>query len=435
MLERKITRELLAWKNRINKKTLIVTGPRQCGKTTAIRAFGNENYSSVIEINFKENPGAADIFAGNLDTDTLITGLRFRFPEKTVEPGETLIFLDEIQECPEAVTSLKFWTEDNRYDVVCSGSLLGIDYKRASSYPVGYVEYLPMHAMDFEEYLYAVGIQKDMIRYLHDQFEKKQPVPDSVNREMMRQYRIFNAVGGMPEVVQKYVDTRDFREVHKIQNDLLTGYRFDIAHYAVSSVKTRAEQCYFSLSKQLLDKENHKFQYSTVETGGNTRKYESSVDWLTGADIAVKSVRVNKIALYPEDYEDSTSFRLYTTDIGMLVGMRDISFKQAVVENTLTMNSKGGFWEAAIADALYKNGYSLHFYKNETTKREVEFLIVRDGALVPIEVKGGKSSAVSLGNLMKTMPEIPYAFKLTDGNIGISDNRVITLPLYMSMFL
>ena len=346
-----------------------------------------------------------------------------------------MIFLDEIQECPEAVTSLKFWTEDNRYDVVCSGSLLGIDYKRASSYPVGYVEYLPMHAMDFEEYLYAVGIQKDMISYLYDHFKNTHAVPETVNREMMRQYRIFNAVGGMPEVVQKYVDTRDFREVHKIQNDLLTGYRFDIAHYAISSVKTRAEQCYFSLSKQLLNKENHKFQYSTVETGGNARKYESSVDWLTGADIAVKSIRVSKIALYPEDYEDGTSFRLYTTDIGMLTGMRDISFKQAVTENTLTMNSKGGFWEAAIADALYKNGYSLHFYKNETTKREVEFLIVRDGALVPVEVKGGKSSAVSLGNLMKTMPEIPYAFKLTDGNIGISDNRVITLPLYMSMFL
>ena len=436
MLKRKIINELLKWKENENKKALVVTGPRQCGKTTAIRYFGAKNYRYVLEINFKETPDMAEMFRGNLNVDTLIMGMQFRFPDIVIDPRQTLIFLDEIQECAEAVTSLKFWTEDHRYNVICSGSLLGIDYNRASSYPVGYVDYIHMHSMDFEEYLWAVSISEEMIRQLQGFFAAKRPVPAAVNTEMMKQFRIYNAVGGMPEAVQKYVDTKDMREVHRVQNDLLTGYRYDIAHYASAGVKVKAEQCYFSIAKQLTEKENHKFQYSVVEKGSTARKFGNSTDWLTAADIAFKSIRVNRVGLFPEDYEDPSGFRLYTTDIGMLTGMRDLSFKQAIVENTLVMNSKGGFWEAAIADALYKNGYSLHFYKNETSsKREIDFLIVREGKLVPIEVKGGNTSATSLNALMKNSPELPYAFKLIDGNLGISEHRVITVPLYMAMFI
>ena len=436
MLKRKIMNELLQWKESVNRKALVVTGPRQCGKTTAIRCFGAENYKYVLEINFKETPDMEELFRGNLDVDTLIMGMQFRFPDTVIDPRKTLIFLDEIQECAEAITSLKFWTEDHRYDVICSGSLLGIDYNRASSYPVGYVDYIHMHSMDFEEYLWAVNVTAEMIQQLRSFFDAKRPVPQAVNAEMMKQFRIFNAIGGMPEAVQKYTDTKDMREVHRIQNDLLTGYRYDIAHYASASVKVKAEQCYFSIAKQLTEKENHKFQYSVVEKGSSARKFENSTDWLTAADIAFKSIRVNRISLFPEDYEDPSGFRLYTTDIGMLTGMRDFSFKQAAVENTLVMNSKGGFWEAAVADALYKNGYSLHFYKNETSsKREINFLIVREGKLVLVEVKGGNTSAVSLNALMKNSPELPYAFKLADANIGVSEHRVITVPLYMAMFI
>lgn len=436
MLKRKILYQLLKWKEEPKKKAMVVTGPRQCGKTTAVRYFGKENYTDILEINFKETPDMAEVFRENLDVDTLIMGLQFRFPNTVIKPKETLIFLDEIQECSEAITSLKFWTQDQRYDVICSGSLLGIDYKRASSYPVGYVEYIHMHSMDFEEYLWAMGVNGAMVDELHSFFAAKKPVPESVNAEMMRHFRIYNAIGGMPEAVQKYKDTKDLREVHRIQNDLLTGYRYDIAHYASANVKVKAEQCYFSIAKQLTEKENHKFQYSVVEKGASARKFENSTDWLTTADIAFKSIRVNKIGLYPEDYEDLSSFRLYTTDIGMLTGMRDFSFKQAIIENRLIMNSKGGFWEAAAADALYKNGYTMHFYKNETSsKREIDFLIIKEGNLVPVEVKGGNSSAVSLNSLMKNTAELPYAYKLVDGNVGVSEHRVITIPLYMVMFI
>lgn len=435
MLNRKILFDLENWKKKTKKKSLVVTGPRQCGKTTIIREFGKCHYTCFVEINFKRTPSAKNIFAGDLDVNTLLWKLQFEQPGVKFIPQKTLLFLDEIQECPEAITSLKFWTEDKRFDVICSGSLLDIDYNRPSSYPVGYVEFLKMKSLDFEEYLEAVHVNQEMILQLKEYFDQRKVVPEFIHHQMMQQFRIFSAIGGMPEVVQNYVNTSDFREVHQIQTDLLEGYRYDIAHYANAEMKLKAEKCYFSLSKQLLDKDNHKFQYGVVEKKGTARKYESSVDWLINADIAAKSILVSTIKLFPEDYTDETNFRVYTTDIGMLVGMRDFSFKQGIIENTLRDNSKGGFWEAAIADVLVKKNLQLYFYKNDTNKREIEFVILKDGNVIPIEVKGGKKSVVSLNGFMKEHEDIPFAYKLMDGNIGVSDHRVISLPLYMSMFI
>lgn len=220
MLQRKIFTELRKWKESGNKKSLIVQGARQVGKTYAIERFGKEEYDEIVEINFKETPSAAGIFSGDLDVDTMITGLRFRFPDKKMIPGKTLIFLDEIQECEEAVTSLKFWTIDGRFDVIASGSLLGIDYKRASSYPVGYVDYIKMYGLDFEEFLWSMGITGDMIDVLHKSFVDLTPVNQAVHEKMMEYIRIYLATGGMPEVVSRYTETGDFREVHRVQSEL-----------------------------------------------------------------------------------------------------------------------------------------------------------------------------------------------------------------------
>ena len=202
---------------------------------------------------------AVDIFSGDLMVDNMVMAMRFRFPEKKILPRKTLIFLDEIQECQEAITFLKFWAIDNRYDVIVSGSLLGIDYKRASSYPVGYVDYLRMYGMDFEEFLWGMGISEDMIGNLCGYLESKTMIPEAIHSQMMNYYRQYIAIGGMPEAVQKYIDTKDFREVDRIQRSLLLGYQYDIAHYATAEEKVKAEKCYLSLAKQLLDKENHKF--------------------------------------------------------------------------------------------------------------------------------------------------------------------------------
>ncbi len=435
MLKRKATQQLQDWIKTKNKKCLVVQGARQTGKTFIIKQFAEENYDEYIEINFKMTPSATDIFSRDLSVDGMVMALRFRFPDKKIIPGKTLIFLDEIQECPEAITSLKFWADDNRYDVIASGSLLGIDYKRSSSYPVGYVDYIKMHGLDFEEFLWGLGISEDMIGSVQDYLLQKKLIPEAIHNQIMSYYRQYIAIGGMPEAVQEYVNSKDFREVDRIQRSLLQGYQYDIAHYATTEEKVKAEKCYLSLSKQLLDKENHKFQYKEIEHGARAQKYYSSIDWLLRADIIHLSQAVSDIKYDLDDYAKSELFRAYATDMSLLIAMKDFSLKQHIVENTLSGNTKGGLYECAIADALYKKDYALYYYKNDTTKKELDFIIQKDGVVIPIEVKSGNTKATSLNSIIKNKSDISYGYKFVDGNIGISEDGIITLPLYMSAFI
>lgn len=435
MLNRKATVFIRNWARTKDKKCLVVQGARQIGKTYTIERFAEENYEEFVEINFKQMPSAIDIFTGDLTVDNMVMAIRFRFPEKKVLPGKTMIFLDEIQECQEAITSLKFWALDNRYDVIVSGSLLGIDYKRASSYPVGYVDYMRMYGIDFEEFLWGMGISEDMIGTLCGYLHAKSVIPEAIHSQMMQYYRQYIAIGGMPEAVQKYIDTKDFREVDKIQRSLLQGYLYDIAHYATAEEKVKAEKCYLSLTKQLLDKENHKFQYKEIEHGGRAQKYFSSIEWLVRADMVHLCKLVTDVRFDLDDYSREDFFRAYTTDLSLLIAMKDFSIKQHIVENSLAGNTRGGVFECAIADALYKKGYQLYFYKNETNKREIDVLIQKDGEIVPIEVKSGNARANSLISLMKNHQDISYGYMFADGNIGVSEDRIITLPLYMIAFI
>ncbi len=348
MLRRKATKDIKKWVESKDRKCLVVQGARQTGKTYIIERFAEENYEEYVEINFKQMPSARDIFSGDLTVDNMVMAMRFRFPEKKIVPGKTMIFLDEIQECQEALTSLKFWALDNRFDVIASGSLLGIDYKRASSYPVGYVDYLKMDGLDFEEFLWGMGITEDMIETLCGYLESRTAIPEAIHSQMMAFYRQYVAIGGMPEAVSKYADTRDFRDVDRIQRNLLQGYLYDIAHYATAEEKVKAEKCYLSLAKQLLDKENHKFQYKEVERGGRAQKYYSSIEWLLRADMIHICKRVTDIKFDLEDYARDDFFRAYTTDLSLLMAMKDFSLKQHIVENTLEGNSKGGIYECVI---------------------------------------------------------------------------------------
>ncbi len=435
MLKRKATKDIKKWVESKDRKCLVVQGARQTGKTYIIERFAEENYEEYVEINFKQMPSARDIFSGDLTVANMVMAMRFRFPEKKIAPGKTMIFLDEIQECQEALTSLKFWALDNRFDVIASGSLLGIDYKRASSYPVGYVDYLKMDGLDFEEFLWGMGITEDMIETLRGYLESRTAIPEAIHSQMMAYYRQYVAIGGMPEAVSKYADTRDFRDVDRIQRNLLQGYLYDIAHYATAEEKVKAEKCYLSLAKQLLDKENHKFQYKEVERGGRAQKYYSSIEWLLRADMVHICKRVTDIKFDLEDYARDDFFRAYTTDLSLLMAMKDFSLKQHIVENTLEGNTKGGMYECAVADALYKKGHKLYFYKNDTSHKEIDVIIQKDGSVVPIEVKRGQGKANSLKSVMKKNKDIPWGYKFADGNIGVSDDCIITLPLYMAAFI
>ena len=434
MLKRKITHSIKKWVDSKSRKCLVIQGARQTGKTYIVERFAEENYEEIVEINFKQIPSAMDIFSDDLTVDNMIMAMRFRFPEKKIIPGKTLIFLDEIQECQEAITSLKFWALDNRFDVIASGSLLGIDYKRASSYPVGYVDYLKMYGIDFEEFLWGMGISEEMIMNLCRYIDSKDIVPEAIHSQMMKYFRQYIAIGGMPEAVQKYIDTRDFREVDRIQRSLLQGYQYDIAYYATAEEKVKAEKCYLSLAKQLLDKENHKFQYKEVEHGGRAQKYFSSIEWLLRADMVHLCKRVTDIRFDLDNYARDDFFRAYTTDLSLLMAMKDFSLKQHIIENTLDGNSKGGIFECAIADVLYKKGHQLYFYKNETTKKEIDVIIQKDGKVIPIEVKSGNTRANSLKTIMKNNKDISFGYKFIDGNIGVSEEGIITLPLYMVAF-
>ena len=300
---------------------------------------------------------------------------------------------------------------------------------------IGYVDYLNMYGLDFEEFLWGIGISDDMIETLRGYIDSKKPVPDPIHKKMMEYHRLYIATGGMPEAVQKYFDTRDFRDVDRVQRNLLQGYQYDIAHYATAEEKVKAEKCYLTLSKQLLDKENHKFQYKEIEHGARAQKYYSSIEWLLRADIIHLCRIVTDVRYDLADYARDDFFRAYTTDLSLLIAMKDFSLKQRIVENTLDGNTKGGIYECAIADALHKKGYPLYFYKNETTKKELDFIIQVDGKVVPIEVKSGKERATSLISAMKKNRNISYAYKFIDGNIGVSEDGIITLPLYMATFI
>lgn len=434
MMKRKLMTSIKNWAATKNRKCLVVQGARQIGKTYIIERFAEENYEEIIEINFKQLPSAMEIFSGDQTVDNMIMVMRFRFPEKKILPGKTLIFIDEIQECQEAITSLKFWAADNRYDVIASGSLLGIDYKRASSYPVGYVDYLRMYGMDFEEFLWAMGISQDMIETISGYLQNKTVIPEAIHSRLMNYYRQYIAIGGMPEAVQKYIDTKDFREVDRIQRSLLQGYLYDIAHYATGEEKVKAEKCYLSLAKQLLDKENHKFQYKEIEHGGRAQKYYSSIEWLLRADIVQLSKLVTNIRFDLDDYCRADFFRAYTTDLSLLMAMKDFHLKQLIVENKIAGSTKGGIYECAIADALYKKGYQLYFYKNDVSKREIDVIFQKDGQIIPVEIKSGNNRSNSLKSLMADNRDISCAYKFADANIGKNEDGIITLPLYMGAF-
>ncbi|MDD4525828.1 MAG: AAA family ATPase [Lachnospiraceae bacterium] len=435
MLKRTVDDELIKWAESDSGKCLMLRGARQVGKTFSSEQLGKSKFESVVSVNFLEQPELKSVFTGNLDTNSLIMNFSVYLPSARFVPEKTLIILDEIQECPEAVTSLKFWAKDNRFKVIATGSMLGIDFKRPISYPVGSVEYINMHPLSFREFLYAAGINDDVIGVLEQCCNEYRKVPDAINERMMNLLRQYLVVGGMPEAVSAYFENNSLIEADKVLRRILNDYRYDIAHYASPDIKIKAEKCYFSLADQL-SKENHKFQYGLIEKGGNARKFGSSLDWLNNADLTRTSYNLTSLEIPFSSHFDSNNFRLYPTDIGLLVSMYEYMIKGALLDpsdKVLAGNTKGGLYEALIADMLIKSGHDLYYRKNEQATFEIEFLLERPEGIIPVEVKAGHSRSRSLDNLLKK-ESIPYGYKLIDGNVG-KDGKKITLPLYMAMFL
>lgn len=440
MLKRKYTEQLQVWKKNKDKKPLVINGARQIGKTYLVENFG-ESYESFIELNFIENPGMADIFSGNLSAEEILTGIKLNMPGKKVIDGKTLVFLDEIQECPNAITSLKFLAKDKRIDVIATGSALGMAYNRATSFPVGSVEYIDMTALDFREFLWAIGIEDDVIAQVKKYYDNMEEVPTGIHNAMKQYLAKYMIIGGMPEVVNKFIIGEDYYGADLIQKRLYRDYLADIARFAKPDIKIKAESCYKSIQNQL-HKDNHKFQYGVVEKKGTARKFETSVDWIVNANMALSVHNISFVEYPLSDHAMNDSFRLYMSDIGMFVGTYDYSLKAQILtdvmddktDNIILKTAKGGLYEALVCDILYKNGHrDLYFYRNEAGTAELEFLYDSSNGVVPIEVKAGKSGTKTLNNIL-TKEDISVGYKLSAQNVGRSGKK-ITLPLYMAMFM
>ena len=442
MLRRKIDELFDNWAVKKRKKALLVEGARQVGKTTSIRELARRHYKHFVEINFIKSPSAKKAFDGDLDANTIILNLSAMGLGPFV-PGDTLVFFDEIQECPNARAAIKFLMEDGAFHYVESGSLLGIHYKGGDkpedevgeipSIPVGSEETVEMYPLDFEEFLWALGITEDIVDVLRHSFNADKPVPGFVHEQIMRRYAQYMAVGGLPEVVMDFIDNRDFSVVLNTQNNLLAGYRKDISKYAGSD-KVLVKRVFDSIPAQLT-KPKKRFVLAELEHGASHRKYADPTQWLIDAGMAYYAIQTNALSLPLSNVENRKLYKLYLLDTGLLCNMSMPRQHFAIMNGELDLN-EGAMTENFVAAELVKRGHSLHYF-DQKSKHELDFVLPTEDGIQVIEVKSGRNfrQHASLDYaLAHSHSSIAEAIVLCTSNVEIA-NGIRYLPLYMTMFL
>ena len=436
MLKRKMEQMLIEWKNTPGHKPLIIKGCRQCGKTFSVRSFAESNYEHVVYLNFYSNPDYASIFSGSLEVNHLIMMMSALLgPEASFEAGKTIIILDELQECPDARTALKFFQMDGRFDVVGTGSLLGVKgYGREpKSIPVGYETVIDMYPMDFEEFLWACGITPEIINTLKNHLTLKTPVPEALHkrmRELMLQYVV---VGGMPDAVQAFVDTKQMDRVLQIQRDIVRSYEDDMVKYADRKDKANIRQCFQSIPKQL-SKENKKFQYSVVKKGATASKYEGSLQWIEDAGIIARCYNMTLPELPLDGNAIDDVFKVYMCDTGLFVSMLEDGTQYDILQGNL-FGYKGAIFENLVADFFTKMKRKLYYYHKDSGL-EIDFVIRWCGSCVLVESKASTGNVKSAKTIL-AHPEkyhVDLAIKLGDYNVGF-EGKILTLPMYMGFLL
>ena len=435
MLRRKIQDTLLQWKNTPGHKPLIIKGCRQCGKTFSVRDFAKKNYKYEVYLNFLQDSSYASIFSGSLEVNHLVMMMSALLPDAVFEAGRTVIILDEIQDCPDARTALKFFHLDGRFDVICTGSLLGVrGYgKEPKSVPVGYETVIDMFPLDFEEFLWANGISEPMISILKECLKKESPVPEALHnrfRQLLLQYVV---VGGMPEAVQLFVDTKQVGSVLQLQRDIIRSYEDDMIKYADKKDKGRIAECFQSIPKQL-SKENKKFQYSVVRKGGTAAQYAGSLQWVEDAGIISRCYNLTLPELPLDGNAIEDIFKVYMKDAGLLISMLEDGTQFDVLQGNL-YGYKGAIFENLIADFFAKMGRKLYYYHKDSGL-EIDFVIRWRGECTLVEVKAETGNAKSAATILKH-PEkyhVNQCIKLGNYNVGRS-GKVLTLPLYMGFLL
>lgn len=435
LLKRKIDSYLLEWKNNPERKPLIVKGARQVGKTESIRNFAKNNYKSVIEINFVLQKQFKSIFEEGFEVDTIIKNISLINPNLKFIPGDTLIFFDELQDCINCATSLKSFNQDRRYDVICSGSLMGINYNEIESNSVGNKEDYEMYSMDFEEFLWAKGYKEEQIENFYVHMKKLIPFSEIELSVMFNNFKEYMVIGGMPAIVNSFIKNNNYSGTLKMQKQIIQDYEEDITKYAGGLDHGRILNVYHKIPV-FLGNENKKFQISKVETGARNREYIGIIDWLNQAGIINICYCLEQPELPLGGNFNPDNYRIYFKDTGLLIGSLDEEAQEDLRNNKNFNVYKGAIYENIVGDMLVKQGYKLYFYKNEKGTIEMDFFVRDTDSLIPIEVKANDGSTVSLNNLIEgeKYTDIKYGIKLGYKNIGFN-GKFYTFPYFLTFLL
>ncbi len=423
-------KNLILWSENVTKKPLIIEGARQVGKTFIIREFAKTQYGdNVIELNFITKKSETAIFSGDISYDALLTKIKI-FYSSIDYTKKVLLFIDEIQAYAEAITALKSFAGQTTFDVIASGSLLGVHYNQVSSFPVGYVERMTLYPLDFPEFVSAFG-ESDLLAVVAKSYANKTKVEEVYHERMLRLFIKYIVIGGMPEVVTTYLQTRDFNAVLKMQQDIINDYKDDIAKYATVSEKIRAREVFDSLPFQLA-KENKKFQYASVRKGARSSDYLNSIKWLIDAGIVYQANLLTNLEIPLVTYRQPDHFKIYLMDTGLLVALLGKDAQRLLLTNELGI-AKGAIYENIIATILKVNHHDLYYYER-SSGLELDFIIVKDTKITALEVKSGENTKAK--SLQRVLSEniIDQGIKLTRGNYS-KHGATTTLPLYFSMFL
>ena len=434
-LKRKIDAILDAWKARSDRKPILLKGARQVGKTEAIRAFAARHYQSFIEINFALQQQFKQIVADGYEVASIIKRVSALNPSAVFPEGQTLIFFDEIQEFPDIATSFKSFKADGRFDVVSSGSMLGVQYKHISSIPVGFKEDLDLESMDFEEFLWAAGHEQSFVDDIYARIVGLKSLDEGLLSLLDGLFMDYCTLGGMPEIVAGFFAKGTFEGVLAAQRQLMIDYRGDVRKYAVGVDQTRILNVLDHIAPQL-GRDNKKFQISRVAKDARFKDYRGCVEWLKDAGI----IRVCSALSFPElpikGNVDETRYKIYLADTGLLLSQLDDESQADFRANRNLNTYKGGLYENIVAEALAKSGADLAYYKREDSTLEMDFFMRAAESLVPIEVKAGSARAKSLSTMIKSehYPDITWGIKLKKGNVGF-EHDILTLPQWSAFLL
>ena len=432
-LKRKIDAYLAAWKADPERKPLIVKGARQIGKTESIRRFSEGRYKSVVEINFALEPKYKTITEEGYDVESIIKHISLLDPSKEVLPGKTLIFFDELQEFPEIATALKAFCQDQRYDVICSGSLLGVHYRRIQSISVGYKIDYDMYSLDFEEYLWAVGYADVTTQDLLDHMKRLIPFSESEMVVFRRLFLDYCVLGGMPGVVRSYIERGNFSGSLALQRQLLLDYEEDVRKYAEGLDQTKILSVYRHVPTQLA-KENKKFQYSVVERGARSKDYDSCLSWIEDAGILHHCYNLSIPELPLDGNSEEDIFKVYMADTGLFISMLEDGTQADILQGNL-LGYKGAIFENLVADFFGKMGRKLYYFRKDSGL-EIDFVIKYKGKATLVEVKATNGNAKSMKQVLANPDRyhVEQAIKLADAQVE-RNGQVLTLPLYMGAFI